>query len=111
MTQNDLPTPFRCTVERAGSRAVVRPAGDLDLGTAETVDARLREAREAGADELVLDLREVTFLGSTGLRLVLSWSRSSRADGFEFALVRGPRPVERIFELTRVSDSLQFVDG
>ena len=111
MKHTDLPTKFTCSIERTGDRAVVRPAGELDLGTAATVDVHLREAVAGGAKEVVLDLRKVTFLGSTGLRLVLTWDAGARASGFGFAIVRGPRPVQRVFELTRIADRLRFVDG
>ena len=111
MASLHLPTPFDCILHLDGSRAVVRPIGELDVGTAGTLDARLREAVEGGARRIVLDLREVTFLGSTGLRVLLGWDAASRAEGFDLTIVRGPHLVQRVFELTGVSDRLRFVDG
>ena len=106
-----LPAPFTCELELKDGRAVVRPAGEVDIGTGRTVQKRLRDATASGADEVVLDLRGVDFIGSTGLRIVLAWAAEARRDGLSFSIVRGPRPIQRVFDLTGVSDRLPFVDG
>jgi anti-sigma B factor antagonist len=94
------PELFRCEVGRNGASAWVRPAGDLDLDTVHRVEAALTELREEGAASLVLDLRELTFMDSTGLRLVIRWHTAARDEGFEFAIVPGPEVVQRVFRLT-----------
>jgi anti-anti-sigma factor len=48
----------------------------------------------------VLDLREVSFMDSAGLRLVLEASRA----GASFAVVRGPREVQRLFDLVGLDE-------
>jgi anti-anti-sigma factor len=58
----------------------------------------------------VLDLRELTFLDSTGLRLILSERMAARKTGGRFELIAGPPEVQRVFELTRVLDALTFRD-
>ena len=73
--------PFRCDVEPARESVFVRPVGELDLSTVPVVDAQLSELVDAGFRRLVLDLRELRFLDSTGLRLLLSWDAKTRAEG------------------------------
>jgi anti-anti-sigma factor len=58
---------------------------------------------------VVLDLRGVTFLDSTGVRLALELLESSRAAEWEFAVIDGPTRVQRIFELTGVRSVIPFI--
>lgn len=106
-----VPEPFRCDVVRDRDRGTALPFGELDLNTAHLVDAELAALREAGCTELRLDLRGVTFMDSTGLRLALRWDNAARAEGFGFAVVPGPETVHRVFRLTGMDDHLTFVEA
>lgn len=91
-------------------RDVVRvvPRGEIDLATVARTESRLREVRDAGFERVVLDLREVTFLDSSGLRMILAWHDECRRDGAEFRVLRGPAAVQRVFEVTGVADRVPF---
>jgi anti-anti-sigma factor len=102
--------PFRCEVEPRREVVYIQPVGELDLQTVPVVEERLTELAGAGFDRLVLDLRELQFLDSTGLRLILSWNEKAQEDGFRFGLVRGCTAVQRLFELTGTTHLLNFVD-
>jgi anti-sigma B factor antagonist len=102
--------PFRCEVQAELHGAVIRPVGELDMATVPIVDGHLSEQQAAGSKHVTLDLRDVSFLDSTGLRMILSWDAMSRADGFAFSLVAGPPPVQRLFELTGTTQRLKFVE-
>ena len=81
------PEPFRCDVLPAGdARVVLRPVGELDLATAPEVDRQLERLHAAGWTELVLDLRAVPFMDSSGLRVVLRWNELAAENGCVFAL-------------------------
>ncbi len=101
--------PFLCEVDPARESVYARPFGELDLATVPVVEARLRELHEAGWKTIILDLRGVRFLDSSGLRMILEWDAMSRADGFSFGIVPGPPPVQRLFELTNLTGHLPFV--
>jgi anti-sigma B factor antagonist len=106
------PNSFRCTVEDAGGGAArVRPAGELDMATAPQLEATLREAHERGFRRLVVDLRGLEFMDSTGLTLLTRWTLAARNDGYEFAVIPGDEKIRRLFELTRLSPHFTFVDG
>lgn len=90
---------FSVTRRRAGAAVVVTPVGEIDLATVDVLAAELAAAREPGAS-LVLDLREVLFIDSAGLRLVLETSRGDES----FAVVRGPREVQRLFDLVGLDE-------
>lgn len=101
---------FHIEVDREVGSARVRPVGELDLATVDQLDARLSALRAEGVGSLVLDLRGLTFMDSTGLSLAWRWSLASERDGFDFAVVRGGRPIRRLFELSGMERRLRFVD-
>jgi anti-sigma B factor antagonist len=103
--------PFHCDVERENGRVRVTPRGELDLATAPDVERRLRELREAGFDHVLLDLRELAFIDSSGLRLVMSEDAAARADGRTLEIIPGGPAVQRIFDLAGVTEQLTFVAG
>jgi len=93
-------------VERAH---VVAPRGELDLFTVEKVETALRERREP-CERVVLDLRAVTFLDTSGMRLVVEAVHELDRAGMRFAVVRGGPDVQRLFALARLDDRLPFFD-
>jgi anti-sigma B factor antagonist len=112
VSERSTPPPdlFSCDVGRNGSAAWVRPVGDLDLGTVHRVEAALAGLRDEGCGNLVLDLRGLTFMDSTGLRLVIRWQAAAHEKGFEFAIVPGPEIVQRVFRLTGMETHLTVAD-
>jgi anti-sigma B factor antagonist len=104
------PEPFRCESGQEGGRRWVRPIGELDLDSAPLLDQELAAARTAGADRVVLDLRALTFMDSTGLRLVIRWDTAARRDGFDFAIVPGVEVVQRVFRLTGLDEHLSVAE-
>ncbi len=102
--------PFRIDVEPARDSVRVAPVGELDIATVDKLRAEVERLRESGFGKLVLDLRGVRFLDSTGLRLVLELDHSAREASQELLLIRGSAVVQRIFEVTQVSERLQFID-
>ena len=96
---------------RNGTVAVVAPTGELDLSGAAILEAELdRLAVEPELAAVVLDLRGLVFMDSSGLRLVVVADMKARDAGRRFCLVRGDETVHRVFEITRMSDRLDFVD-
>jgi anti-sigma B factor antagonist len=93
-------------VERAH---VVAPHGELDLYTVEEVEAALR-ARPEESEVVVLDLRAVTFLDTSGMRLVVEAVHELERAGVRFAILRGGPEVQRLFALARLDDRLPFFD-
>ncbi len=86
----------------------MRPVGELDLATVPAVDAELAELWSVGFSRLVVDLRSVTFLDSTALRMLLAWQAQSASDGMVFGVIPGPPVVERALEVAGVADHLTY---
>jgi anti-sigma B factor antagonist len=96
------------TRERDATR--VAPAGDVDLVTAGEIEAHLQRLLVGGTKRILLDLRRVDFMDSTGLNLILRWDAASRADGFDLRVVHVPPAVKELFALTGLLDRLSFGD-
>jgi len=96
---------------RDGTVAIVAPTGDLDLSGATVLEAELeRLAADPELAAVVLDLRRLDFMDSSGLRLVVLADMKAREAGRGFSLIRGGETVHRVFEITRMSARLDFVD-
>ena len=104
-----LPPPFR--VDVAPERDIVRvcPSGEVDLATVGRIRERVDELTSAGFRHVVIDLRGVTFLDSTGLRLLLELHEASCSDGWELGILEGSAEVQRGFEVTGLRTLLPFV--
>jgi len=100
--------PFRCEVEPERATVRVRPVGELDLATVPLVDTELAELWSVGFTNLVLDLRAVRFLDSTGIRMLLAWQARSSAGGLVFAVIPGPRVFERVLQVAGVAEHLTY---
>ena len=109
MSIADLPPAFSRPVEPDRDRVVVRPSGELDLTTTGVVDRELRELAGAGFDRLMVDLRGLTFMDSSGLALLLQWARTAREDGIVLELYPGAPDVMRVIDLAGVRDALPLV--
>ena len=103
--------PFHVVVELAREFVRVCPSGEIDIATTDTVRERIAGLFEEGFRCILVDLREATFLDSTGLRLMVDLDSSSRTAGWRFAIVAGPEEVQRAFEVTGLLARLPFVDA
>jgi anti-sigma B factor antagonist len=99
---------FTLEVRHVGAMAVVAPHGEVDLATVEAVRHALR-AQEARA-RVVLDLRHVEFIDSAGLGLIVEQSRRAERDGCDFAVVRGPEQVQKLFRMVGLAERLVVLD-
>ena len=100
---------FRCEVVQDGDVATVRAVGELDLESCPALSTELARLREAGCPRVIIDLSELTFLDSSGLRLLLDCYAESRKDSHAIALIPGPPTVQRVFELTGTAEYLPFI--
>ena len=97
-----IPEAFSVRTEHHGDAAVIVPTGELDLATAPAVEEALELAFNGGSGRVVLDLRELEFIDSSGLRTLLTARRQAEAAGAQFSLVAGHRALERTLEIAGV---------
>lgn len=99
------------STDRADDGAArIRLQGELDIATAPRADEELRRAEAERPSRIAVDLSGLTFMDSTGLRLVVAAEQRAHEAGRELVVVRGPDAVQRVFQLTGVDERLRFVD-
>jgi anti-anti-sigma factor len=103
------PGNFEVLTDRDATGLVVAPHGEIDLATVDLVREAVERELQPG-EAVVLDLREVGFMDTSGLRYVLELNDRAQQDGFHLRLVRGPSAVQRVFEVSGLEPRLPFVD-
>ncbi len=94
--------------EREGEAHIIELIGELDLDGAPRLEEELRDAEAGDATSIVVDLGQLEFIDSTGLRLLVM--AADRSQDGRFSLLRGPQQVHRVFEITDLVDRLPFAD-
>ena len=89
---------------------VIRAVGELDLATAPDFARAVAGPAGSGFPRLVLDLRELAFCDSTGLRAILDLLRIVPA-ATRFEVIRGEEPIQRLLEVTGAKAVLRFVEA
>src|SRR4051794_41855425 len=87
--------------ETQGNGVRIALSGELDISTAPRVEEELRRVEEDRPAVIVLDLRELEFMDSTGLRVIVSADGRARDEDRSLRLVRGPAAGQRVFRGTR----------
>ena len=96
----------------SGGDTTVSLSGELDISTAAELEQVLGNlAVPDGPARIVIDLRDLRFMDSTGLRLLVTADLRLRREGRELALIPGPESVHRVFRLAMLEERLTFVDG
>lgn len=101
--------PVRSLAQTERDVVRLRPFGAVDRDTLDQLREHIENCAARGTRHLVLDLRGVTLLGSTGLELVLEADAAARADGWKFTLIGAPAHVQRVFDLTGTRPRLPFL--
>lgn len=102
---------LRVQVVPARAEVHVVPVGSLDLHTVGPIEEAVRELRESGFETIVVDLRGLDFLDSSGLGMLLSLRNTARRTDHKLEIIRGPRLVQRVFELTATIALFDWRDG
>lgn len=104
--QND----FRVDVRAEGRATIIAVIGELDLASSPELEQQLEQVWRSDADQLVLDLRGLEFMDSTGLSIIVGAHQRVTETGRRLSVVKGPPQVQRLLDLTGVSERLQMVD-
>jgi len=86
-------------------------SGELDLLSSPALGRAIEDLARLDVELILVDLREVVFMDSTGLHTVLRIQQAAHEAGRRFALIRGPDPVQRLFDLTGLAETLTIVDS
>jgi anti-sigma B factor antagonist len=100
--------PAEIEAKREGDSLTVAVAGEIDLSTADQLDAAIREAEETDTNRIVVDLSALHFVDSTGLSVLLDAIKRSRRDGNRLSFVPSKHEgVTRLFALTGTNEMFE----
>lgn len=81
------------------------------MSTVDRLRSAVIAAEASDAERIVIDLSGLTFMDSSGLKLLLQAYARSQADSDRLRIIRGPRRVQRVFELSGTETALPFFEG
>ena len=100
---------LRVEARRTDGRVVLHLTGELDLASSSIFERALEAPEVTSAPLLVLDLDELKFVDSTGLRVILLAHDGARGRGQEFAITEGSPQVQRLLSITSVAEHMQVI--
>lgn len=98
------------TTETDGATVRLALTGELDIAGAARVERELERIEQKPPATIVLDLRQLAFMDSTGLRVIVAADGRAREQARRLVIVRGSATVQRIIEMTRLDERLEIVD-
>jgi anti-sigma B factor antagonist len=100
---------LRVDAQSSEDRVVLRLTGELDLASSSIFERALERPEVTASALLVLDLDELKFVDSTGLRVILMAHEGARARGQEFAITQGSPQVQRLLSITSVAEHMRVI--
>jgi anti-anti-sigma factor len=104
-------TQFRVEVREEGQGAVITLTGELDLASSPALEEALERVFGSDASLVVIDLRALEFMDSTGLSILVKAHQTAEDGDVRLFLVNGPPQVQRLLSLTGVAERLSLIDG
>lgn len=102
---------FRVETQTDGESRVLLMSGELDLAAAGSLEEELERALSSGSPTIVLDLRDLEFIDSTGLSVLVRAHQQAQEQGVQLGLVNAGAQVERLLSLTGLADRLTLAEG
>ena len=103
-----LPILLRIQTHHGADRVTVVLGGELDLCTSKSLEDALLEAERGRPTLLVIDLRELEFMDSTGMNELVQATRRARAEQRRAVLVTGTQPIDRILAVSGVDKAVEI---
>ena len=101
--------PLSIASARSDAEHRVTVAGELDIATVEQLERALVSVEEGDATMIVLDLSRLTFIDSTGLRLVLDLNDRCGGEADRLRIVAGSPALERLLDIVGLRDRLPLI--
>ncbi len=97
---------FECDINNArrGAACVLTVRGDIDLASAPDFETSLRTALDGSPSSIMIDLTGLTFIDSSGLRVLVSLSKEAQSRGATLGLRNVPPHAQRVLDITGLSE-------
>ena len=106
-----VPDQLQIEVRHDGTRVVLTLAGELDMASAERLQQAIDDEGLRAETSVVLNLKGLQFIDSTGLRVMLRALKRCRARGQDFAITPGSPQVQRLLSITGVAMHLPTISS
>ncbi len=90
---------------------MIAVSGELDLASSPALEAELDRVFDSDEPVVILDLRQLDFMDSTGLSVLIRAHQTAENADRRLWLVKGPPQVQRLLTLTGVGERLDLVDA
>lgn len=105
------PTEFKIRQRATGSSVTLEVTGELDLSTGPVLTESIERLRRE-VTSLTLDLSDLTFMDSTGLRLLIELDQRAKGEGWKLVLIRPERATAAaVLKATGADSALPFEDA
>ncbi len=108
--EGHIPEAFGFVVTAEEARTIVYLTGELDMASAPSFTEAFDSLQHDDTAEIVVDLRGLTFLDSTGLATLLKASMAANESHRQMSFVRGVPSVHQVFEITRMAERVNWTD-
>jgi anti-anti-sigma factor len=103
------PRGLAIVLSEHGTATTIVLEGEWDLAQQRATREAIHAALDRSPDSVVLDLSGVSFIDSSGLHVLVALNKRADSENIRLAIVPGPRPVQRLFEVCGLLDVLPFV--
>jgi anti-anti-sigma factor len=103
--------PFEVRITRHDRVTLLVVRGELDMATVPVLERSLLETETAGADPVVIDLRGLDFMDSSGLMMLFRAHERAREAGRRIAVINGGGQAHRLFEITSADQTLEVIEA
>ncbi len=108
---NSVESNFSVEIRDGNQAVVIGLRGELDLASSPSLEHELERGAASRAEVVIVDLRQLEFMDSTGLSVLVRAHQRATENGQRFGVVRGPQQVQRLLSLTGVADRLNIADS
>lgn len=106
-----MPSHFNFETRAEEDVRILKLAGELDLAASPSLEEELDRALSSEASLVLVDLRELDFMDSTGLSVLVRAHQTAEQNGRRFVLVNGSHQVQRLLSLTGIAGRMTLVDS
>jgi anti-anti-sigma factor len=99
---------FEAVVSQEGKVRTISLHGECDLQIFPDIDELLSSSCSNGFSGVRIDLRDLTFIDSSGLRALVMAKQRAAEHGTKLSIAPGPAGVMRVFELVGLLEQLPF---
>ena len=101
---------FDLTIEQREDFVLLAPSGELDISTGMRFEEELQRVEAGGPERIVVDLRQLEFMDSTGIRILIGADSRARDARRRLQLIRGNEMLQRVLHVTRLDERFEIVE-